>query len=205
MQGSLTGESFPVEKFEADTGSPERSPIELANLAFLGTSVESGTATAAVVATGRETYLGSMAESLEEQPTETAFDKGVARFTWLMLRFIIVMVPLVFIINGLTKGPLARGLLLRAGRRRGAHPRNAPDDRHGLSLQGRDGDGQEEGHRQENQRHPEPRRHGCALHGQDGHAHAGSRDPGLALRRRPRRRTMACWRWRTSTATSRPA
>ena len=59
---------------------------------------------AVVVATGRETYLGSMAESLAEQPTETAFDKGVARFTWLMLRFIIVMVPLVFIINGLTKG-----------------------------------------------------------------------------------------------------
>ncbi len=45
-----------------------------------------------------------MAESLAEQPTQTAFDKGVARFTWLMLRFILVMVPLVFIINGLTKG-----------------------------------------------------------------------------------------------------
>jgi Mg2+-importing ATPase len=104
MQGPLTGESFPVEKFEANVGSAGRSPIELANLAFLGTSVESGTATAAVVATGRDTYLGSMAESLGEQPTETAFDKGVARFTWLMLRFILVMVPLVFIINGLTKG-----------------------------------------------------------------------------------------------------
>jgi P-type Mg2+ transporter len=104
MQGPLTGESFPVEKFEANVGSAGRSPIELANVAFLGTSVESGTATAAVVATGRDTYLGSMAESLGEQPTETAFDKGVARFTWLMLRFILVMVPLVFIINGLTKG-----------------------------------------------------------------------------------------------------
>jgi Mg2+-importing ATPase len=104
MQGPLTGESFPVEKFEADTGSAARSPIELANLAFLGTSVESGTATAAVVSTGRDTYLGSMAASLEAQPTQTAFDKGVARFTWLMLRFILVMVPLVFIINGLTKG-----------------------------------------------------------------------------------------------------
>lgn len=104
MQGALTGESFPVEKFETDGAPGGRSPIELANLAFLGTSVESGTATAAVVATGRQTYLGSMAESLAEQPTETAFDKGVARFTWLMLRFILVMVPLVFIINGLTKG-----------------------------------------------------------------------------------------------------
>jgi P-type Mg2+ transporter len=103
-QGSLTGESFPVEKFEVDTGPPERSPIELATLAFLGTSVESGTAIAVIVATGRDTYLGSMAESMAEPPPETAFDKGVARFTWLMLRFMMVMVPLVFIINGLTKG-----------------------------------------------------------------------------------------------------
>jgi Mg2+-importing ATPase len=104
MQSSLTGESFPVEKFEADPRPAERSPIELANLSFLGTSVESGTAIAAVVATGRETYLGSMAGSIAAQPTQTAFDKGVARFTWLMLRFILVMVPLVFVINGLTKG-----------------------------------------------------------------------------------------------------
>ena len=104
IQGSLTGESFPVEKFELDAGASAKSPLELANLAFLGTSVESGTAMVAVVATGRRTYLGSMAESLAAQPAETAFDKGVARFTWLMLRFIMVMVPLVFIINGLTKG-----------------------------------------------------------------------------------------------------
>jgi Mg2+-importing ATPase len=104
IQGSLTGEAFPVEKFEVDTAASTKSPIELANLAFLGTSVESGTAMVAVVATGRDTYLGSMAESLAAQPTETAFDRGVARFTWLMLRFIMVMVPLVFIINGLTKG-----------------------------------------------------------------------------------------------------
>jgi P-type Mg2+ transporter len=104
IQGSLTGESFPVEKFEVDKGPPERSPVELTNVAFLGTSVESGTAMAVVVETGRQTYLGSMAESLAEQPTQTAFDKGVARFTWLMLSFILVMVPLVFVINGLTKG-----------------------------------------------------------------------------------------------------
>ena len=104
IQGSLTGESFPVEKFEVDKGPPGRSPVDLANVAFLGTSVESGTAMAVVVATGRQTYLGSMAESLSVQPTQTAFDKGVARFTWLMLRFILVMVPLVFVINGLTKG-----------------------------------------------------------------------------------------------------
>ena len=73
-------------------------------MAFLGTSVESGSALAVVAATGRQTYLGSMAASLAEQPTATAFDTGVARFTWLMVRFIMVMAPLVFFINGLTKG-----------------------------------------------------------------------------------------------------
>jgi len=104
IQGSLTGESFPVEKFETDRGPTDKSPIELANVAFLGTSVESGTATAAVVATGRQTYLGGMAESLAEQPAETAFDKGVSHFTTLMLHFMAVLVPLVFLINGLSKG-----------------------------------------------------------------------------------------------------
>ncbi|MBI3833554.1 MAG: magnesium-translocating P-type ATPase [Planctomycetes bacterium] len=104
IQGSLTGESFPVEKFETESAAAGKSPLELANIAFLGTSVESGTATAVVVTTGRRTYLGGMAESLAEQPAETAFDRGVSRFTALMLRFMTVMVPLVFLINGFTKG-----------------------------------------------------------------------------------------------------
>jgi Mg2+-importing ATPase len=104
IQGSLTGESFPIEKFEVDKGSPAKSPLELDNIAFLGTSVESGAAMAVVVATGRDTYLGSIAETLAEQPPPTAFDRGVAQFTWLMLRFMAVMVPLVFAINWVTKG-----------------------------------------------------------------------------------------------------
>jgi Mg2+-importing ATPase len=94
---------LPGRKIDTNGAQGERSPIELANLAF-SDERRKRTATAVVVATGRQIYLGSMAESLAEQPTETAFDRGVARFTWLMLRFILVMVPLVFIINGLTKG-----------------------------------------------------------------------------------------------------
>jgi Mg2+-importing ATPase len=103
-QGSLTGESFPVEKFEIEKNAATTAPLELTSIAFLGTSVESGSALAVVVATGKDTFLGGMAQSLSEQPTQTAFDRGIARFTWLMLRFILVMVPLVFLINGLTKG-----------------------------------------------------------------------------------------------------
>ena len=104
IQGSLTGESFPVEKFEAEKNAATAAPLELTSIAFLGTSVESGSAQAVVVATGKDTFLGGMAQSLSEQPAQTAFDRGIARFTWLMLRFILVMVPLVFLINGLTKG-----------------------------------------------------------------------------------------------------
>ncbi len=105
-QGSLTGESLPVEKSEVETSVTEEAtaPIALHSIAFLGTSIESGSASAVVVATGKNTYLGSMAESLQEPPAETAFDRGISRFTWLMLRFMLVMVPLVFVINGLTKG-----------------------------------------------------------------------------------------------------
>jgi len=103
-QGSLTGESFPVEKSEIQTSSAElTAPIALRNVAFLGTSVESGAASAVVLATGKNTYLGSMADSLQEPQPPTAFDRGIAQFTWLMLRFMLVMVPLVFLINGLTK------------------------------------------------------------------------------------------------------
>lgn len=103
-QGALTGESFPVEKFEVEKNSATPTPFELTSIAFLGTSVESGAATAVAIATGAETYLGGMAESLSEQSTQTAFDKGIAQFTGLMLRFILVMVPSVFLINGLLKG-----------------------------------------------------------------------------------------------------
>jgi len=103
-QGSLTGESFPVEKHAAGTVTPTTPPFELPTIAFLGTSVESGSASAVVVATGRGTYLGGMAESISVQRAETAFDRDISRFTWLLLRFMFVMVPLVFLINGLTKG-----------------------------------------------------------------------------------------------------
>ncbi len=106
IQASLTGESFPVEKFDArdtrDEGSV-RSPLDLTNICFLGTSVESGAATAVVVATGLKTYLGSMASAIVTQQVQTEFDKGISHFTWLMIRIMLVMTPLVFVINGLTK------------------------------------------------------------------------------------------------------
>jgi len=103
IQSSLTGESLPVEKFDAKEEGASRPALELKNTCFLGTSVESGAATGVIVETGFKTYLGSMAQSIVGQAAPTSFDKGVSRFTWLMIRFMLVMVPLVFLINGLTK------------------------------------------------------------------------------------------------------
>src|SRR5499427_710649 len=103
IQATLTGESLPVEKTDAPDTREKVSTIERNNLCFLGTSVETGSATAVIVATGLQTYFGKVARSLAGQQIETAFDRGVKKFTWLMIRFMLIMVPLVFVINGLTK------------------------------------------------------------------------------------------------------
>ncbi|HEY5298982.1 MAG TPA: magnesium-translocating P-type ATPase [Verrucomicrobiae bacterium] len=103
IQSTLTGESLPVEKTDPCDARQNISIIEHSNLCFLGTSVESGAATAVVVATGAQTYFGKMASSLSGQQADTAFDKGVKKFTWLMIGFMVVMSPMVFFINGFTK------------------------------------------------------------------------------------------------------
>ena len=102
-QASLTGESLPVEKTHEADAPAAKGPAELKSVCFMGTSVESGTATAVVVETGNGTYLGSLAESLGTEREPTSFDKGVNAFTWLMIRLLLVMTPLVFLINGFTK------------------------------------------------------------------------------------------------------
>ena len=102
-QGALTGESLPTEKFHEPETAPASSPTELKNICFMGTSVESGTATAVIVTTGVKTYFGSMAESITSERVQTSFDAGVNRFTWLMIQLMAVMVPLVFVLNGFTK------------------------------------------------------------------------------------------------------
>jgi Mg2+-importing ATPase len=102
-QGSLTGESLPVEKFHDPETGTMSSPIELKNICFMGTSVESGAAIAVVVTTGVQTYFGSMASSITGERVLTSFDQGLNRFTWLMIWLMAVMVPLVFLINGFTK------------------------------------------------------------------------------------------------------
>ncbi len=102
-QSALTGESLPVEKFPLPDMREKANLLDLSNLAFMGSHVTSGTAKAVVAATGQQTYFGSLAHTLIGRRALTSFEKGVNRFTWLMIRFMLVMVPLVFVINGYTK------------------------------------------------------------------------------------------------------
>ena len=102
-QAALTGEALPVEKKAAPASADVQNPLELPNICFLGSNVESGSATAVVIHTGDRTYFGSLAVSIVGQRQLTSFDKGINKFTWLMICFIAVMVPAVFLINGLSK------------------------------------------------------------------------------------------------------
>ncbi|MDE2345708.1 MAG: magnesium-translocating P-type ATPase, partial [Gammaproteobacteria bacterium] len=110
-QAALTGESLPVEKSATAIEAACGNPLELANLAFMGTNVVSGTAIALVVMTGADTYFGSLSGTLIGERVTTSFDRGIQRFTWLMIRFMAVMVPLVFLINGITKGDWGEAFL----------------------------------------------------------------------------------------------
>ena len=113
-QSALTGESLPVEKSAVcpaqysgvlrDPAGPAQNPLEMLCLCFLGSNVESGAGTAVAVATGRSTYFGSLAASITGPRQLTSFDKGINQFTWLMISFMLVLAPLVFLFNGLSKG-----------------------------------------------------------------------------------------------------
>lgn len=102
-QATFTGEAMPVEKKAEECYTANGNELELSNICFLGSNVVSGTATALVVHTGDMTYFGSLAYSIAGERELTSFDKGINRFTWLMIRFIMVMVPAVFLINGISK------------------------------------------------------------------------------------------------------
>ncbi len=105
-QSAMTGESLPVEKFpDAVHDGKAESALQMANLVFMGTNVVSGSATAVVLATGNNTYFGTLATRVTAATREVnAFQAGVNKVSWLLIRFAFVMVPVVFLINGLTKG-----------------------------------------------------------------------------------------------------
>lgn len=102
-QSALTGESEPIEKFNKVSETTE-AITENPCIAFMGSNVISGSASAIVIATGNDTMLGRLAKELTVKPTKTSFEKGVNSVSWVLIRFMLVMVPVVFFINGITKG-----------------------------------------------------------------------------------------------------
>jgi Mg2+-importing ATPase len=108
-QAILTGESLPVEKsapsrrVDQGDGQAAGSALDLPTVCYMGTNVISGTAAAVVVATGARSYLGSLAHSMTGQRVQTSFDRGVNSVSWLLIRFMAVMVPIVFLIQGFGK------------------------------------------------------------------------------------------------------
>ncbi|HSV13216.1 MAG TPA: magnesium-translocating P-type ATPase, partial [Tepidisphaeraceae bacterium] len=125
-QSSLTGEAMPVEKFAHAVEDAADSAFDLQNMCFAGTSVLSGIGCGVVALTGQHTTFGHVAGMLAARRAPTSFDKGIARFTWMMIGLIAVMVPLVFIINGLTKGDWFEALLFAVAVAVGLTPEMLP-------------------------------------------------------------------------------
>lgn len=102
-QSALTGESEPVEKY-ANEESSCAVLTDASNLAFMGSNVISGSATGVIIAVGNDTMLGAMAKELARKPEQTSFEKGVNSVSWVLIRFMLIMVPIVLFVNGFTKG-----------------------------------------------------------------------------------------------------
>ncbi len=103
-QSSLTGESEPVEKFIENGTEELKNPLECVNLAFMGSNVVSGTAVAVVVNIGDYTIFGSIAHDITQKKVATSFDRGVNSVSWLLIRLMLIMAPVVLFVNGFTKG-----------------------------------------------------------------------------------------------------
>jgi P-type Mg2+ transporter len=125
-QSTLTGEAMPLEKVAAAHAGTAETPFDLPNICFMGSAVVSGIGCGVVVLTGPRTAFGQVASAIAEQRVLTSFDKGITRFTWLMLGFILVMAPLVFVINGLTKGNWLEALLFAVAVAVGLTPEMLP-------------------------------------------------------------------------------
>jgi len=108
-QASLTGESNPVEKFNIYKG--DENITDIANIGFMGTNIVSGSSLAIVLATGNNTYFGSMAKSLYSVNEKNSFEKGVDSISKLLIKFMIIMIPVIFIVNFITKKDFLSSLI----------------------------------------------------------------------------------------------
>src|SRR5579872_1823741 len=117
---------MPIEKSATAHEGTAETPFDLPNICFMGSAVVSGIGSGIVVLTGPRTAFGIVATAMAETRQLTSFDKGITHFTWLMLGFILVMAPLVFVINGVTKGNWLEALLFAVGVAVGLTPEMLP-------------------------------------------------------------------------------
>jgi Mg2+-importing ATPase len=125
-QSALTGEAMPAEKYAHACEACIDDPFDLPNICFMGANVVSGYANGIIVRTGARTFFGQLADEIAGRHVPTAFDQGIDRFTWLMIRCIIVMGPLVLLINGLTKHDWLEALLFAVAVAVGLTPEMLP-------------------------------------------------------------------------------
>ena len=125
-QSTLTGEAMPAEKYAHATDHDCEDPFDLPNICFMGANVVSGFGAGVILRTGAKTFFGRLAHQIAGRRVPTAFDQGINRFTWLMIRFILVMVPTVFLINGLTKHDWLEALLFAVAVAVGLTPEMLP-------------------------------------------------------------------------------
>jgi len=125
-QATLTGEAMPAERYSHANDQDCDDPFDLPNLCFMGANVVSGYGTGLILRTGPSTFFGQLASDIVGRRVPTAFDQGINKFTWLMIRFIVVMVPTVFLINGLTKHDWLEALLFAVAVAVGLTPEMLP-------------------------------------------------------------------------------
>ena len=125
-QSTLTGEAMPLEKSAHAEPKAAETPFDLPNICFMGSAVVSGIGCGVVALTGARTAFGHVASQIAARRVLTSFDKGITRFTWMMIGFILVMAPLVFLINGLTKGNWFEALLFAVAVAVGLAPEMLP-------------------------------------------------------------------------------
>lgn len=125
-QSALTGEAMPQERVAEPYDGAVDADFDLPNLCFMGSAVVSGFGTGVVLATGQRTSFGQVADLIAAQRVQTSFDRGITRFTWLMLTLILVMAPIVFLINGLTKGNWFEAMLFAVAVAVGLTPEMLP-------------------------------------------------------------------------------
>lgn len=124
-QAALTGESAPVEKFDT-ADDTDVALTDLANIGMMGTDLVSGTAIAVVLFTAEDTFFSSIAASLSGEKAQTGFERGVSSVSAMLIKMMLVIIPIIFLINGIIKNDWFSALLFAVSVAVGLTPEMLP-------------------------------------------------------------------------------